>query len=251
MASYFTGKTDDYDRFRPDYPDAAIRAVLEGLPGDPVVADIGSGTGISSRAFSRAGARVIGIEPNDDMRRRAASAAAPPPGSIEWRAGSADATGLAFGSVDVVACAQSYHWFDPKIVLPEFRRILGPGGRLALLWNIREPHDEFSVEYERIIDEARAAAERSGRWCPRERSADPAAGGWFGGVSRNVFPNPQRRTLDDLLGRARSTSAFPVSGAMRDELEARIATLFARHAKAGFVTLHQRCEVTLATPIQA
>jgi SAM-dependent methyltransferase len=251
VVSYFTGKTDDYDRFRPDYPDAATRLVLDGLPVAPLVADIGSGTGISSRAFARAGARVIGIEPNDDMRRRAALAAAPPHGSIEWRAGSADVTGLAPASVDLVVCAQSYHWFDPMVVLPEFRRILKRPGRLALLWNIREPRDAFSVEYEGIIDEARVAAERGGRWCPRERSADPAVGGWFGGVRRAMFPNPQRRTLNDLLGRARSTSAFPVSGAMRDELEARIATLFAHHAKNGYVTLHQRCEVTLATPVHA
>jgi hypothetical protein len=81
-----------YAAFRPSYPPEAIDAVFEGL-GDPsglVVADIGSGTGISSRTFADRGAFVIGIEPNAEMRNNARV-----PENVEFRDGTAETTGLA------------------------------------------------------------------------------------------------------------------------------------------------------------
>ena len=66
----FSGRAADYVRHRPGYPAAAIAAVLRGL-GDPVrlvAADVGAGTGISSRLLAERGVRVLAIEPNAEMR---------------------------------------------------------------------------------------------------------------------------------------------------------------------------------------
>ncbi|MBD5635763.1 MAG: class I SAM-dependent methyltransferase, partial [Candidatus Eremiobacteraeota bacterium] len=131
MARFF-GLAERYDRFRPDYPPAAIEAILAGLPSGAVVADIGAGTGISTRALSAAGARAIAIEPNDEMRAFACAS------GVDARAGSAENTGLATGSVDVVGCFQAFHWFANAAPLAEFVRILRPGGRLAIVWNERD-----------------------------------------------------------------------------------------------------------------
>jgi predicted RNA methylase len=66
----FKGRVENYDKYRPLYP----RDVLEllemecGLTGTSVVADVGSGTGILSELFLANGNRVLGVEPNREMR---------------------------------------------------------------------------------------------------------------------------------------------------------------------------------------
>ena len=46
-------------------------------------------------------------------------------------------TGLPDRSVDMVAAAQAFHWFDGPAFARECRRILRPGGRAVLVWNVR------------------------------------------------------------------------------------------------------------------
>src|SRR5688500_14656893 len=107
----FSGRAESYVRFRPSYPAAAIDAVLAGL-GDParlVAADVGAGTGISARLLADRGGRVDAVEPNTAMR-----AAAAPHAGVRWHGGRAQATGLPDASVDLVLCAQAYHWFDEE-----------------------------------------------------------------------------------------------------------------------------------------
>jgi len=53
------------------------------------------------------------------------------------RKGSAEATGLADGSADLVTMASSFHWADFDKACDEFHRILRPGGVFAALWNPR------------------------------------------------------------------------------------------------------------------
>ena len=79
--------------------------------------DVGCGTGISSRLFAARGVPVIGVDPNDEMRGRAEAAASGdshPRLAIApvYRAGRAEATGLADGTAAAVLCAQSFHWFE-------------------------------------------------------------------------------------------------------------------------------------------
>jgi SAM-dependent methyltransferase len=107
----FTNRAEDYAKHRPSYPDAAIDAVLMGLgaPPDLVAADVGAGTGISSRALAARGLRVVAIEPNAAMRAKAE-----PHPRVEWRDGTGERTGLPPASVDLVLCAQAFHWLDPE-----------------------------------------------------------------------------------------------------------------------------------------
>ena len=144
----FSDHAEDYRRYRPDYPAAALNAILEGL-GDPAeleAADVGAGTGIASRQLAAHGVRVLAVEPNAEMR----AAAIPHPG-IEWRAGTAEATGLDSGIVGLVLCAQAFHWFRAQQALAEFSRILRPGGRLALMWNSRDRADPLTRAYVEAI----------------------------------------------------------------------------------------------------
>lgn len=126
----FSDRVAHYVKYRPSYPVAAIDIIFGGL-GNPVqliAADIGAGTGISSRLLAERGISVIAIEPNTEMRQAAKSHEL-----VEFREGTAEVTNLPDASVDLVTCFQSFHWFNPETSLLEFRRILKPSGRLALV----------------------------------------------------------------------------------------------------------------------
>jgi SAM-dependent methyltransferase len=69
----FTGLAELFAQCLPGYPAAALDLIMTpcGLSQNSVLVDVGCGTGTSSRLFSRRGLRVLGIEPNADMRARA------------------------------------------------------------------------------------------------------------------------------------------------------------------------------------
>src|SRR5262249_30758882 len=126
----FAGLATGYDRYRPDYPVAAIDFIVAhcGLAPGARFVDVGCGTGISTRLFQQRGLVGIGIEPNGDMRRVAGE----PPA---YRDGRAEATGLPDASAELLLAAHAFHWFANEDSLREFARILVPGGWAVLMWN--------------------------------------------------------------------------------------------------------------------
>src|SRR5688572_26706674 len=105
----FSGLASAYARHRPDYPADAVEWIARraGLIADsaggknpPLLIDFGSGTGISSRQLARLGVRVIGVEPNDDMRRQAEQAGVKD--LLRYQPGKAERTGLADACADCV-----------------------------------------------------------------------------------------------------------------------------------------------------
>ncbi len=249
--TYFTGLADRYAANRPSYPAAAIDAILQGLPESPRIADVGCGTGIATTLLARAGARVIGIEPNDEMRRRAMNDLPPELCSaVDFREATAEATGLEDGSVHAVLCAQSFHWFDLDAALNEFHRILAPGGRLALMWNVRVPQSEMDRIYAQCVIEAQEKAKGEGRVLRRNYGVDlNELGPQFSGGRQLAWRNPQTCTLPTLLGKAASASYFPREPAAADALLARLAHAFEQHQSGGVVEINQECRLTLATRV--
>jgi len=208
----FSNRAQDYARFRPTYPEEAIDALLDGL-GDPArvtAADVGAGTGISARLLARRGVRVIAIEPNGAMR---AVAEAHP--LVEWREGRAEATGLAAGAIGLIVCAQAFHWFEPQAALAEFRRILAPGGRLALVWNERDERDPATAAFTRLVRTA-SNDDPAGRRHVRPEALFRSP--LFAGARALTFGHAQRLDAEGLVGRALSASYVPKEGPMRDRL---------------------------------
>ena len=237
-ATRFNDRADDYVKYRPTYPAAAMDAILSGLgpPEDLVAADLGAGTGISARLLADRAVRVIAIEPSPGMRRAAA-----PHANVTWMSSRAEATGLQSQTVDLVLSAQSFHWFQAADTLVECARILKPRGRLAIIWNRRSKTDAMTDGYRRAI------ADVGGESRIEQMAFDPdvvAQSNLFAPVERTSFPNLQRLDLDGLIGRARSASYCPKDGPAAERLRELLSDLWEVHADhEGLVTLVYQTEV--------
>ncbi len=238
----FADRASDYARFRPSYPASAIDAALAGLGPAPalVAADIGAGTGISSRLFADRGVRALAVEPNAAMRE----SAEPHPG-VTFVDGTAEATGLEAESVDLVICAQAFHWFKPKEALREFRRIVKPRGRLVFLVNERDEGDAAMRAYNAAI---KAAAERELSEGMRGSIDDALRAEGFA-VAPASFPCTQALSRDGLVGRARSASYVPKEGPRYEQLLRDLDALWiAHHDQRGLVSLGYRTFVWVVEP---
>jgi SAM-dependent methyltransferase len=149
----FSSRVENYVRYRPGYPPEVLDLLTKecGLTKDSVIADIASGTGIFSRLLLQNGNRVLGVEPNTEMRR-AGEEYLGEFARFTSVAGTAEATTLPDHSVDFVTAAQAAHWFDPPSARKEFARILRPGGWLVLIWNVRRSGlTPFLKEFEGLL----------------------------------------------------------------------------------------------------
>ena len=135
----FTGLAGDYARFRAGYAPQVATAILRYLgrdTSDVDAIDVGAGTGIWTRILASYGLHsIVAVEPNDDMREQGIDSSRGV--NIEWRKGSAEATGMPDQSADLVSMASSFHWANFDQACAEFYRVLRPGGLFVALWNPR------------------------------------------------------------------------------------------------------------------
>jgi SAM-dependent methyltransferase len=245
----FTDRVEDYAKYRPHYPQAMFEAMRARL-GDPntsAIADIGSGTGISTKPLVDMGFEVFAVEPNAAMRAAAEQELADYP-SFYSIAATAEKTTLADASVDAVLTAQAFHWFDRAAVRNEFRRILKPGGWVALVWNDRDTtQTALAKEYERLLltfgsdyDQVKSRGQAA--------SARASLASFFGlrGFELMTFPNHQDLDYDAFRGRLLSASYIPKPSQpshsrLIDELQA----MFSRHQSAGTVRIDYETKLYL------
>jgi ubiquinone/menaquinone biosynthesis C-methylase UbiE len=180
----WTGKASSYDRVRPIPPPALLDLLTQLIdtPHPALVVDVGSGTGLSTAIWGERAERVIGIEPNADMRAQAVLKIADHPyaAHIEYREGLAHQTGLPDGCADIVTAAQSFHWMEPTATLAEIARILRPGGLFAaydydsppaIHWELDRLAQEGNLRLVELIRE-RGLAQSLKIW-PKNKSLDP------------------------------------------------------------------------------
>ena len=139
----------DYEAARPGYPPEAVTRLAGELVIGPGrrVCDLAAGTGKLTRMLVGAGADVVAVEPVPGMRAQLAGVL---PG-VPVLAGTAEAIPLDDGSVDVVTVAQAFHWFDADAAMAEIRRVLAPGGGLAVLFNERDERQPWVAALSEVI----------------------------------------------------------------------------------------------------
>ncbi|HMQ69886.1 MAG TPA: class I SAM-dependent methyltransferase [Ignavibacteria bacterium] len=148
----FSNRVESYVKYRPHYP-KEITGFLNkecGFDNTKIVADIGSGPGISCENFIENGNTVYAVEPNDEMRKAAEEIFRDSENFISIN-GTAEATTLENNSADLIIAGQAFHWFDKEKCRIEFKRILKEDGNVVLMWNDKISSNDFMRDYYELI----------------------------------------------------------------------------------------------------
>jgi SAM-dependent methyltransferase len=131
---HFGRTADDYARHRAGFPDdLQDRLAAHGLGRSGLkVLDLGTGTGSLGRLFARRRAAVVGLDRSPELMGQARRLDEAEGLVSAYVAGRAEETPFADASFDLVAAGQCWHWFDRPRAAAEARRLLVPGGRLAI-----------------------------------------------------------------------------------------------------------------------
>ncbi|MEO8210070.1 MAG: class I SAM-dependent methyltransferase [bacterium] len=205
----FSNRVENYIKYRPHYPYAIIDFLKDkcGLNESSVVADIGSGPGISSENFIKNGNNVYAVEPNDGMRKGAEKNFEVSKNFISIT-GTAEATTLDSNSIDFIISGQAFHWFDKEKCKIEFKRILKKNGYVILMWNLRDRKSQFMEVYENLCmkygrDYAKLYQD--------DVDADEIANFFYPVINKiKTFPNFQLLNYEELEGRLLSSSYIPL-----------------------------------------
>lgn len=226
----FARAADVYERARPEYPPEAVAWLAErlGLRPGRVVVDVAAGTGKLTRLLVPTGARVVAVEPLAEMRA-VLRQAVPEAEALE---GTAEALPLRAGFADAITVAAAFHWFRHDEALSEFARVLRPGGRLAIVYNLRDPASDFQQELSRML-------ERHGAELARMRAIDTGAildeSALFRASEHAEFRHEQRFDADGLVERVESISYVALlEGHEREEFLAQVRELGERQATSPF-----------------
>lgn len=241
----FSSRVENYVRFRPGYPPEVVALLENSVPlsDSSVIADIGSGTGISSEMFLKKGYQVMGVEPNDAMREAAERLLSAYP-SFHSIKGKAQETTLDEHSVDLITAAQAFHWFDTPETRSEFTRILKPGGKIALIWNERQfDTTPFLKAYEQLLLTFGTDYEKI-----RHENIGPKnlAEFFSGAYESHAFPSFQRFDFESLTGRLLSSSYTPPPGSpLHEPMLEELRRIFDLYHESGNVTFEYITRVFL------
>lgn len=226
-ARSFDRAAAEYERTRPDYPDAVLDLVP--VPAEATVLDVGAGTGKLTRVLARRYVRVIAVEPLDGMRAILEQVVT----GAEALAGRAEEIPLPDAAVDAVFAGQAFHWFANDAAVGEIVRVLRPGGVLALLWNVPNGRpsvpDAYNARLEALHDAGRPEP-------PDENVLERFP---FGEKHEEAVEHEQVSRRDDVLALAASVSWI----AMPDDREQILAEL-GELLPPGEYVYPLRCELT-------
>ncbi len=234
----FSDRAQDYAKYRPHYSPDVVHALQQacGLRPGHVIANVGCGTGLLAEIFLDNGNRVMGVEPNREMRLAGDDYLAAYP-NFSMVDGSAEATSLPDASVDFIVAGQAFHWFRPDETRTEFARVLKPKGWAVLVWHDRNvdltpflrAYEAFilrhSIDYEHVTHKYLAS------YAALER--------FFSPNKMNLIQqhNQQGLDFDGLRGRLLSSSYIPKSGESYEAMSHELPRLFSSHAADGQVVL--------------
>jgi len=217
-AEGYQANADRYVKGRPDYPPEVadwLRGTI-GLHAGMTAVDLGAGTGKFTPRLVDTGASVIAIEPVAKMLEKL-SATLP---QVKALAGTAESIPLPDNSVDAIVCAQSFHWFSTPQAMAEIHRVLKPGGKLAMIWNMRDIRVSWVNKMNQIADRHEGDAPRfyTGEW----RKQFPFNG--FAPLEEQTFGFGHTGPVEDVIyNRVRSTSFIAALPAQQqDEVIAEI-----------------------------
>jgi ubiquinone/menaquinone biosynthesis C-methylase UbiE len=223
----FDKAAEVYERARPGYPPEAIDYIVEQLrvPTRGTVVDLAAGTGKLTRELVARGLKTVAVEPVEGMRRTFSSVLT----EVPMLAGTAEATPFKDHIVDAITAAQAAHWFDAARAVTEFHRVLRPGGRIALIWNVRDESFDWVRQVTEIIDPYERA---NGTPRYKHRAWQPpfVKSPLIKAVGKRSFPYVQPMTLQGFLDRFNSCSFIAIlDEETRSEVLGKLSDLVRMH----------------------
>lgn len=138
--NHFAGVASQYASFRPTYPLRLLQDLVVFAGGSSSTAlDVGAGNGQVASAL----APLVRTLYASDLAYSQISAM-PAQANVLRYVSRAERTCLPDHSVDLLTCAQSMHWFDVPAFHTEVRRIVKPGGVVAV-WTYALPRGTPAV----------------------------------------------------------------------------------------------------------
>lgn len=209
-AERFSGKVEDYAKYRPEFPTDIIKFINSNSAIDDksVIADIGSGTGRLTRLLLEKGNIVYGVERNNEMRMKAEELLSQFSNFISIE-GSAEKTGLDGRSIDLITVAQAFHWFNKEECLREFKRIIKEGGKVFIVWDdFMGDYNDFSMEYRGVLSAFRNVEPED---TVKKLSRDEIVSGFFkdNKYEKMSFTHKIYQGFDGIRGGAVSASFTP------------------------------------------
>jgi len=213
----FGAHADAYERARPVWPEEAARWLVP--EGARLVVELGAGTGKLTRTLASVVPHVVAVEPDPRMLAVLREQ------GLDGEEGSAEAIPLGDGEADAVVAGSAMHWFDLECALPEFHRVLRPGGRLGFGWNHRDSEHASIAAMSDVIYGAQGRVD-GGHWRSRDWRAELTGSGLFRDVEQarieHVHELPRDALHDHLLSYA-GVAALPA--AVRDDVFRRVAAI--------------------------
>jgi len=223
-AEGFAAAATRYESGRPGYPPEALSWLVDelSLGTGRRVLDLAAGTGKLTRALVATGSDVVAVEPVSPMRAVLAGHV-PAAEAID---GTAEAIPLPDAAVDAVTVAQAFHWFDAERAVAEIHRVLRPGGRLAVVFNVRDETVPWQARLTQMLHplEGDAPRHRHGTW----RATLDAAEGFARARERSFVYRPDTSpelVLDRVASMSFVAAAEPAERArVLDEVRRLLAT---------------------------
>ena len=148
FADHFSSQAQGYAKFRPRYPSVLFHYLAVRAPSTALAWDCGTGNGQAAVGLAERFARVVATDPSEAQISRAIAHP-----RVEYRVARYD-SGLPPGTAQLVTVAQALHWMDADALVAEARRVLQPGGLLAVwcysLCRIERSIDELVEFFYRV-----------------------------------------------------------------------------------------------------
>lgn len=123
----FSPLAASYARGRPRYPPELFDFLAAEVDRHELAWDSATGSGQAAAGLAAHFRRVVATDVSAEQIRHAA-----PHPHVDYRVAAAERSGLDAASVDLAAAAAAAHWFDPPAFGAEVRRVVRPGGLLAV-----------------------------------------------------------------------------------------------------------------------
>ena len=126
FADHFSRIAGGYAAHRPGYPATLFEWLATLVPSHELAWDCAAGSGQATLPLAGHFRRVVATDASAEQL-----AAAPRHPAVEYRVATAESSGLADQSADLVTIAQALHWIEPGPFYAEAHRVLRPRGIVA------------------------------------------------------------------------------------------------------------------------